>query len=642
MLRFSAALLIFSLFLSGCSLLPPVLSPETTSENTDPVAIEPGEAEDIEKLADNLWKYTFPSVPETARCDENGRILSIESVGYDFRLTLTDVFTGKSTTGTYSPSVGDEYLFLQAELISGVPVVFEIGSGVLAVLDSDFGVTDSIRFDDAYAGLYRTGTDRAAVVATDPPSYVPITVKDGKIISDKTDIDLSDNEMLNYAVCFPTDTQAILSVFDQETDRAGYVLYDLSDGSEETLGGIPEKTMIHGMCGDILVMGNYDDSEVRLYDTRKPGLISTAALPESDSGVNISVCGSHVYYSYLAEDGRHIGQIAPGTGETAEEIIFPESESSFFVSAAECRGYTVVLLSGEENYTALIWKPEKSKAPQSGFSGLTGDAGSSADYAACLTLAENLAMQNGVDILLGENAVCYFDGYAVLPTDDWERTYEVLGLLSDFFSKLPDGMMNEVSRRFDEIEIRIVGNILPDTTNRDSISDAVGFTVCRNSIEYCVLNTSMSTEDLTTTIPHEFFHIFEQAMVRMGQETDNFDSWNDHNPRTFIYSYVYTDENGSTIKTADPELLGTSYEDGVSDPDRVYFVDGYSTTYPKEDRARIFEVLFTRADDLPDYFKGEHIRAKAEYLSECLRKAFYSVSVCDDVIWEEGLKKYAE
>ena len=67
-------------------------------------------------------------------------------------------------------------------------------------------------------------------------------------------------------------------------------------------------------------------------------------------------------------------------------------------------------------------------------------------------------------------------------------------------------------------------------------------------------------------------------------------------------------------------------------------MDGYSTTYPTEDRARIFENLATCAPDaLPEYFGSEALRKKAAYLCACLKRSFRSLAEAEDVFWERSL-----
>ena len=85
-----------------------------------------------------------------------------------------------------------------------------------------------------------------------------------------------------------------------------------------------------------------------------------------------------------------------------------------------------------------------------------------------------------------------------------------------------------------------------------------------------------------------------------------------------------------------PRVASNLAPDG--DVDGIYFVDGYSTTYPSEDRARIFENLATFApEDRPAAFSGKNMQLKAAYLCAALRDAYDSIAQAEDVFWEHGL-----
>ena len=115
-----------------------------------------------------------------------------------------------------------------------------------------------------------------------------------------------------------------------------------------------------------------------------------------------------------------------------------------------------------------------------------------------------------------------------------------------------------------------------------------------------------------------------------------FSRWEMLNPPDFEYHWVYTDENGNTLGSDDPRVASNLAPDG--DVDGIYFVDGYSTTYPSEDRARIFENLATFApEDRPAAFSGKNMQLKAAYLCAALRDAYDSIAQAEDVFWEHGL-----
>ena len=71
--------------------------------------------------------------------------------------------------------------------------------------------------------------------------------------------------------------------------------------------------------------------------------------------------------------------------------------------------------------------------------------------------------------------------------------------------------------------------------------------------------------------------------------------------------------------------------------DSVYFVDGYATSYAKEDKARIFEnIFFSETTPLPDYFRSVNMQLKSAYLCACIREAFTCLEGVE-ACWEKSI-----
>ena len=68
----------------------------------------------------------------------------------------------------------------------------------------------------------------------------------------------------------------------------------------------------------------------------------------------------------------------------------------------------------------------------------------------------------------------------------------------------------------------------------------------------------------------------------------------------------------------------------------MWYVD-YARTFPQEDRARLFEILFVAQDALPDAFRSPHIMRKAQYLRHLIRQAFPSLQGVPTLPWERLL-----
>ena len=191
--------------------------------------------------------------------------------------------------------------------------------------------------------------------------------------------------------------------------------------------------------------------------------------------------------------------------------------------------------------------------------------------------------------------------------------------------------------QYSAFDICLVGRIIPDTANRNSIGDAAAFTVETGGIELIVVD--IFSTNLNKTISHEFFHVIENTVMNIAVSdpayyyVDNFERWHMLNPQDFEYRWIYTEEDGTTVDSTS-EYLSTSWAEGRED--EIYFVDGYSTTYPSEDRARIFEYIASYPQDqLPKWF-GKNMKLKAEYLCACIREVFADGN-WDNVYWEQML-----
>ena len=106
------------------------------------------------------------------------------------------------------------------------------------------------------------------------------------------------------------------------------------------------------------------------------------------------------------------------------------------------------------------------------------------------------------------------------------------------------------------------------------------------------------------TIHHELFHIFESRVFSTCKAYDN---WHQLNPTGFSYDYNYTDYPAHSDS---PLLRGENRA----------FIDSYSMTFPREDRARIME--YAMLPDRQDCLSSDIMQRKLRTLCIGLREAF--------------------
>lgn len=142
-------------------------------------------------------------------------------------------------------------------------------------------------------------------------------------------------------------------------------------------------------------------------------------------------------------------------------------------------------------------------------------------------------------------------------------------------------------------------------------------------------------------LSHELMHAIDNkisALVQQGKSS-GFELWSAMLPEGFEYTYQYRDENGNTIDSFNSPEYTSSDPDSAGDKNKIYFVDGYSKTYPTEDRARIFESLFISKNSLSSMFESKNLMIKAQYLCAVIRESFECIDDTTDVWWEHLIEQ---
>lgn len=298
--------------------------------------------------------------------------------------------------------------------------------------------------------------------------------------------------------------------------------------------------------------------------------------------------------------------------------------------------YLVCVNCDNETFT-YIWSPKQTEITQGSCGGILGENPTTQNE----EIIERIQTKYGINIYTKNEAVKYFYGYAVVSENNDSRINNALVEIEKFLQKVPDKMTEEMvtAGNYNGFNVCLTGRIVPDTEG-DSINDAAAFCTIKDNSHYIVMDVTMP--QIGQSFSHEFMHAIENSMSSMAvyknADLDVFDDWFYLNPVDFYYAYGYTDGDGNTMFGENyQQYLGSFYNDG-DDLENIYFVDGYSTNYPNEDRARIFENLATyTSDTLPAFFKSEHIKLKAEYLCACIREAFDCITDDATLFWEQSL-----
>lgn len=252
-------------------------------------------------------------------------------------------------------------------------------------------------------------------------------------------------------------------------------------------------------------------------------------------------------------------------------------------------------------------------------------------------LAAEIEQAHGIKIHLRQAGHAFGNAtyYGTLCDDEITIT-EGLEKLSSFLSALPPGLLSaSLLREYTQLGFYLSGPILP--RGEEGISSAAGLSSDHAQERYIIFDAF--DYGVPATLAHEFMHQLEDRL----EENDLASGHNllggfvQLSPRNYDaggYNYGYRTAEGF-------QLSDTAYTwedtDAQAQPQRVWYIDSYARSYPLEDRARIFEELFTAGDSLPECFISPHLMTKAKYLCALIRAAFPELAFGPAPIWEKHI-----
>lgn len=237
----------------------------------------------------------------------------------------------------------------------------------------------------------------------------------------------------------------------------------------------------------------------------------------------------------------------------------------------------------------------------------------------CILHANELSEKHGVEILLWQDAlICQPWDYTFVPEYQVPVLQRSLQVLDDALSCFPEGFLKKAAYGTDSKKIHIclvrqlIGN--PDANVLDS---ALGIQFWdENEDAYVVLAADQQMEQ---TFFHEFFHIIESRVLSKSSAYDN---WNALNPEGFDYDYDYT------------KNLSRDDSQWTSGKNRA-FIDLYSMSFPKEDRARLMEYAAMPGNEA--CFESDAMQQKLRQLCIGIRDAFRLEKSAETFRWEQYL-----
>lgn len=234
----------------------------------------------------------------------------------------------------------------------------------------------------------------------------------------------------------------------------------------------------------------------------------------------------------------------------------------------------------------------------------------------CQSKAAELGAQYGIEILLWDDAMAVqpwdydFQAEYLVPVLEWE-----LEQLAGWLENYPQGFLETTASNFSSLSICLVRQ-LTGSAESGSLDTADGIQYFDGTDAYIALAIGETSQ---RALYHEMYHVMETQILN---ESIALDQWDKLNPVGFAYDYDYL---------ANAQRDGSEY----LAPDTRSFVDTYSMSFPKEDRARIMEYAMTAGSEA--LFAASPLQYKLKTLCEGIREAYGLEKSPETYLWEQYL-----
>lgn len=300
----------------------------------------------------------------------------------------------------------------------------------------------------------------------------------------------------------------------------------------------------------------------------------------------------------------------------------------------EQEGFLLTVITPAGTDALLFWQPGGSEAGENLTLSLpetpqrpAGTAVSEALY----QQAEALSETYGLTIYIADQSETEYDTYTAQPVLAEPLIRAGLEELEKALSDYPRGFFDQLrfgNRR--TIEIHLVGaltNLEELESGGGGFSNFVGFVEEQGDRAVLALDIN-HTFSLEQTCHHELFHLIDHKLAfdagLRKEALYSEEGWNSLNPEGFRYA--------ESLFDLPEDFYGQEYEG--------WFIDDYSRTFPKEDRARIMEYAMIGGDWCFDDEEG--CRAKLGWLAAAIRDGFDTTGWPGVTCWEETLIRASE
>lgn len=283
-------------------------------------------------------------------------------------------------------------------------------------------------------------------------------------------------------------------------------------------------------------------------------------------------------------------------------------------------GDSLLLLVAEQGEDILLqWQPGATSSGGKTYIDpwFTAEDPDHAGLSLCRDYAQTLSEEYGIPVLIWKEAatVAPWD-YTFTPEYRYPVLLSQLQTLERCLSRYPRELLDQTASHFTSLKICLVQSIF-GIAPEESLPTATGIQFLNGSDAHVALAAGPYLEQ---ALYHELFHVMETHILSCSNALDR---WNELNPAGFSYDL---DHSANALRNSGVYLEKESRA----------FVDTYAMSFPKEDRARVFE--YAMLPDMGHLFKPQTMQRKLSAICEGIREAYGLEKQEETFPWEQYLE----